>query len=739
MTTARPPVPGRWAMRLALARSDLLEFFRDRRALAITLLMPMVMYPLLALSSTLGIRTAIGELEREERSEQLTLALSGPDAEGLAGGIEVLATRESGRPAGWPEALQIRFVSADEAIPLLDAAMADAWIDVPRGTLAALAGAGTVTLVPRLSTARPPDRRVRELVLAVMKAVADEVGLERLRRAGLPTSIVEPLRIEFAGEAATGQAAEIRGLVPSAVAAVLVLLAILTATGAFYPAIDAIAGEKERGTVETLLMSPCGAFDVVVGKFIAVFVVTLATLLANAVSILLTATVLLRLLPAGAVAAAPAGTAASCITITVVAYVGLAAVAAALCLAVTAASRSAKEAQNTLTPVVMLIAALAGSALLPNAAASRWVAAVPFAGQVAVARSVLAMFLDDRAGVDGEAALGGAGIVVRLAASLIGSVAAAWLLLTLTASLVANEEILFRGPEAATRGVTRPRPRARPSAGQAVAAGVMGMAALWYAQGVAPGDFAAALIGQQAIAVLLPLLAISWWQRVDVHETFAFRWPAATVFRIGAATAGAAAIGCGLFIVGAAATLAVRGVVVSEGALDLAWRLVELIRGAPTWAVVLLLAVMPAVCEELLFRGWLLSGLAGRAPARPRAAGAIVAQAAAFAAFHLLPERMPQTFVLGAVAGAVTLWTRSLLPAVVLHAAHNAVPVLLVASASPSEIEAYMEAGRSLPAWIVGLGLGCLVIGGLIVAATCRGRQGVDAWMHSVGDESRGS
>jgi len=386
MTGSRPAVDGRWTTRLALARSDLLEFVRDRRALVITLLMPMVMYPLLALSSTLGIRTAISELERQERSDQLTLVLSGPDAEGLAGCLGIVAAREEARPAGWPEPLLIKIAAADEALALLDAAAADAWIDVPVGTLAALAGNGTTTLVPRFSTSRPPDRRVRELVLDAMKGVADEVGRERLRRAGLPTSIVEPLRIEFAGDTPTGQAGEIRGLVPSAVAAVLVLLAVLTATGAFYPAIDALAGEKERGTVETLLMSPCAAFDVVVGKFLAVFVVTLATLLANAVSIVLTATVLLRLLPAGAVAAAPAGAAASCITITVAAYIGLAAVAAALCLAVTAASRSAKEAQNTLTPVVMLIAALAGSALLPNAAISRWVAAVPFAGQVAVAR-----------------------------------------------------------------------------------------------------------------------------------------------------------------------------------------------------------------------------------------------------------------------------------------------------------------------------------------------------------------
>jgi sodium transport system permease protein len=105
-----------------------------------------------------------------------------------------------------------------------------------------------------------------------------------------------------------------------------------------------------------------------------------------------------------------------------------------------------------------------------------------------------------------------------------------------------------------------------------------------------------------------------------------------------------------------------------------------------------LIAVMPAICEELLFRGWLLSALAGpEAEAGPgwlrgvstgglrgRAVAAVVVQAACFAAFHLLPERMPQTFVLGLVLGMLTLATRSLLPAIIGHFAHNAMPLVLL-------------------------------------------------------------
>ena len=59
----------------------------------------------------------------------------------------------------------------------------------------------------------------------------------------------------------------------------------------------------------------------------------------------------------------------------------------------------------------------------------------------------------------------------------------------------------------------------------------------------------------------------------------------------------------------------------------------------------------------------------------------MVAQATAFAVFHLLPERMPQTFALGLVLGAIVVATRSLVPAIVCHVAHNSMPLVILALA----------------------------------------------------------
>jgi len=84
---------------VAVARRDLLEFVRDRRTLFITLLMPMAMYPVLALSSMLGVRTALSDLEARQAPRRLTLAVSGADAEPFAGRIRAAVAAAAAAPA----------------------------------------------------------------------------------------------------------------------------------------------------------------------------------------------------------------------------------------------------------------------------------------------------------------------------------------------------------------------------------------------------------------------------------------------------------------------------------------------------------------------------------------------------------------------------------------------------------------------------------------------------------------
>jgi sodium transport system permease protein len=94
--------------------------------------------------------------------------------------------------------------------------------------------------------------------------------------------------------------------------------------------------------------------------------------------------------------------------------------------------------------------------------------------------------------------------------------------------------------------------------------------------------------------------------------------------------------------------------------------------GVPVWQLLLYIAVLPAICEELAFRGILLSGL--RRKLRP--GGLIVSVGLTFGLFHVALYRLAPTAALGMALTAVALMTGSIFPGMLLHAGNNAMSVL---------------------------------------------------------------
>jgi sodium transport system permease protein len=82
----------------------------------------------------------------------------------------------------------------------------------------------------------------------------------------------------------------------------------------------------------------------------------------------------------------------------------------------------------------------------------------------------------------------------------------------------------------------------------------------------------------------------------------------------------------------------------------------------------LVFAVLPGVCEELLFRGAVLGLLRRKLSSKML----ILTVGVIFGAFHLSSYRFLSTACLGVAVTALTVWSGSIFPAMVLHACHNA-------------------------------------------------------------------
>lgn len=108
----------------------------------------------------------------------------------------------------------------------------------------------------------------------------------------------------------------------------------------------------------------------------------------------------------------------------------------------------------------------------------------------------------------------------------------------------------------------------------------------------------------------------------------------------------------------------------------------------PLWQDLLCFAAVPALCEELLFRGAIFSTLgvkATRAEAtqddsalHPLNLRALLVSAALFGIFHLSPSKIFPTALLGVGFGFAALLGRSLWPAIIMHFTNNALVVVLI-------------------------------------------------------------
>lgn len=90
--------------------------------------------------------------------------------------------------------------------------------------------------------------------------------------------------------------------------------------------------------------------------------------------------------------------------------------------------------------------------------------------------------------------------------------------------------------------------------------------------------------------------------------------------------------------------------------------------GWPLWSMALLVSLMPAVFEEIAFRGVIQSALERVLNARD----AWLIQAALFSVLHLSPLVFPSHFVMGLCFGYMRKISRSIYPGMLLHASWNA-------------------------------------------------------------------
>ncbi len=134
------------------------------------------------------------------------------------------------------------------------------------------------------------------------------------------------------------------------------------------------------------------------------------------------------------------------------------------------------------------------------------------------------------------------------------------------------------------------------------------------------------------------------------------------------------------------------------------------------------LAAIPAVCEEMFFRGFLISALKGGSNSWTKP---LFVSTFLFAAFHVIVgqsltlERFPATFMLGLVLGWIRLTTESVMPGMAMHAVSNAL-LLSLSDLQPLlarlGLDLAVENETHLPAWFL-VTCACISLCGALLIA----------------------
>jgi sodium transport system permease protein len=175
------------------------------------------------------------------------------------------------------------------------------------------------------------------------------------------------------------------------------------------------------------------------------------------------------------------------------------------------------------------------------------------------------------------------------------------------------------------------------------------------------------MLSIQLGTILLPVLVVAWLLVRDFKKTFLLTPPSPVTLVVSVALA----VSVHPFVVLLGENLR-RAFPLPDGVVV---ALKEVLRHAdnlPLWAILLMFALLPAVCEEFAFRGFILSGL--------RRLGhkwaAITVSALFFGVIHGILQQSIAAAIVGMLIGYIAVQTGTLWAAILYHACHNSLSLL---------------------------------------------------------------
>jgi sodium transport system permease protein len=354
-------------------RKEMLESMRDRRTVVSMIAVPLLVMPLLTIGMGIVSARLIGRAMDEIPKVMILGAERSPD---------VLAELKNLR--------DIRVVPASPAYAEeISEKRIRAAVDIPADFDSKLAHGDPMTVTIFMYEGEMKSGFGADRLQQFFRDLRDRSVRQRLQVLQVPPAVIHPFDIKQQNVAPPEKVggAILGGLVPY-------FVILLCMTGAMYPAMDLTAGEKERGTIETILCSPVSRGDLVIGKFLTVLTASIATEALAIFSMAMSFGVGKRLLHGVArgavdVALQISMTTKAAVSIFLMVF-PLAILFSAALLAISLYAKSFKEAQSYLSPLMLVVVLPAVAALLPGVELNAGLALIPVLNVSLISKEIMA-------------------------------------------------------------------------------------------------------------------------------------------------------------------------------------------------------------------------------------------------------------------------------------------------------------------------------------------------------------
>ena len=642
---------------ITIYKKEMLDILRDKRTVLSAIVVPIILYPLLMV----GVSSMMSRQEKKLEDQTAIIYIDNQ--------IKDLNSTKIIEHLSEIENIQI-MNEVDDPQMLLDENLVKAVLTITDS----ISASGYQIIKAKVSFDASNDKAA-SVYTQISKSLAEakeEIVSERLQAIEIDSEILDAVDVIKDNIAPPEQMFGffIGKILPY-------LLIMLTISGGAAVASDLVAGEKERGTLETILVSAAHRNELVFGKYLTIITISFITVFLNLVSMYISIQHMLSQsglqldninLPLGNFA------------LVLVAMLPLITLLSAILLSMSTFSRNIKEAQSYQMPLMLVGMMAAMISMFPAFELNVGMSLIPIVNIALLFKDImmnnfnLTYFL------------------IVIGSTLVLDVIAVYY----SVRLFNNEAILFRTAEEKSLKFWG-KEKVDIFSEQFMTLFFIAILVIFYYIGSSwqMANLEMGLLKTQLIIIALPVFLVLLISKNDIKKTLHLQGTDFRNFIIPLLAA------IPVMIVAALISQVTNLIYpIPESYLKALEKLVQMSE-IPFWQNLLMIAVLPGICEELLFRGFIIRGFEKRG-----FWSAIIITAFLFAVLHLDPFRFLPVMMIGIWLGYLLLKTQSLYVPMLAHAANNSLAVLMGRDYVPF-LDKLMPNGE-LPYWTVLPALGMI-------------------------------